>query len=100
MIKHIVIWRMKKGAAGASHNENAAKLKQRIEALPESISEIRHIEVGIHKGGAQPTTDVALYSEFADWTALEAYQQHPAHQEVVAFVRAVTEDRRVVDYEC
>ena len=83
MIKHIVIW----------------KLKADIEALKSEIPEIKHIEVGINMSGSDQSGDVVLYSEFAELADLQIYQNHPAHQEVVAFVNEVVSERRVVDYE-
>ncbi|GEB95325.1 hypothetical protein GCM10009724_21580 [Microbacterium lacticum] len=43
--------------------------------------------------------DVALVADFADQAALEAYQTHPDHQVVVAYVRSVVADRVAVDFE-
>jgi quinol monooxygenase YgiN len=40
-----------------------------------------------------------LYAEFDDREALDAYQQHPLHLDAVAIVKAVTTDRRVVDWQ-
>ncbi|GAA4342647.1 hypothetical protein GCM10023087_02230 [Microbacterium rhizosphaerae] len=43
--------------------------------------------------------DVALVADFEDAQALDAYQTHPVHQEVVAYVRSVVSDRVAVDFE-
>lgn len=116
MIKHIVLWRLKDHAMGASKKENAEKLKSLLEALRDTIKEIKLLEVGINAeasphaavahGIVPPATlahpcaaDVALYSEFANWDALAAYQQHPAHLKVAGFVQEIRLERHVVDYE-
>ncbi len=48
MIKHIVLWRLKDHAMGASKNENAKKLKALLESLRDNLREIKHLEVGIN----------------------------------------------------
>lgn len=116
MIKHIVLWRLKDHAMGTSKKENAEKLKSLLEALRDTINEIKHLEVGINAEAAPHTAvahgivppatlahpcaaDVALYSEFASWDDLAAYQQHPAHLKVAGFVQEIRLERHVVDYE-
>jgi hypothetical protein len=41
---------------------------------------------------------VVLCAEFDDLEDLSAYSNHPAHQEVVAFIRNLVSETRVVDY--
>jgi hypothetical protein len=55
--------------------------------------------VGIDVAHTPDSSDVALYAEFASRDALDAYQPHPAHQEIVGFLKDVRSERRVVDYE-
>lgn len=98
MIKHIVIWKLKDEAAGRTKAENAQKLKADIEALADVIPEIKRIEVGLNWAASDQAGDVALYSEFASRKDLDTYQNHPAHQAVVAFVKEIVTERRVVDY--
>lgn len=100
MVKHIVIWKLKDDEGEAAKQRNALKMKLDIEALVQHIPEIIAIEVGFNFGGSDQAGDVALYSEFADRAALDTYLQHPAHLEVVRFVRDIVSERRVVDYEC
>ncbi len=99
MIKHIVFWRLKENAEGASKEENAATLKQILEALKESIPEIIHIEVGMNGIESPAAFEVALYSEFASFDDLKIYQAHPEHLKCKEFVEKVTSERAVVDYE-
>jgi heme-degrading monooxygenase HmoA len=56
------------------------------------------LEVGIDFSRENDSSDVVLYSEFDSNDALQAYQAHPAHAEVVPFVKSVRAERRVVDY--
>ena len=50
-----------------------------------------------------PTTenssDLVLVTRFESRAALAAYQVHPEHQAVAAFVTQVAAERRLVDYE-
>ncbi len=99
MIKHIVMWRLKDSAAGASREENAKKLKQSLEDLKDKIGDIKALEVGINFNSSPAAFDVVLYSEFADRDGLDAYQNHPEHLKIVDFVGEIRTDRAVVDYE-
>jgi len=99
MIKHIVMWTLKDEAADASKADNARTMKQMLEALAGLIPCLGKIEVGIDVFAAAPACDVILYSEFASRADLDAYQIHPEHQKVVAFVKQVAASRSVVDYE-
>jgi hypothetical protein len=63
------------------------------------VPSIVTFEVGINALPAETATDACLVSTFADLAGLQAYIDHPAHQEVVAFIRQVVAERRVADYE-
>ncbi len=99
MIKHIVMWRLKEFAAGASREENAKKLKESLEDLKDQIEDIKAIEVGINFNSSPAAFDVVLYSEFSDMEGLDAYQNHPEHLKIVDFVGEIRSDRAVGDYE-
>ncbi|HML95173.1 MAG TPA: Dabb family protein [Thermodesulfobacteriota bacterium] len=99
MIKHIVMWRLKDFAAGASREENAKKLKESLEDLKDRVEDIKALEVGINFNSSPAAFDVVLYSEFEDRRGLDAYQNHPEHLKIVDFVGEIRTDRAVVDYE-
>ena len=42
--------------------------------------------------------DLSLYSTFDSKEDLQAYAVHPAHMEVVALIKSVTSESKVVDY--
>lgn len=96
MIKHIVMWRLSEGAGAKA--DNALELKRRLEGLNGKIPGLLKLEVGIDFSRESESSDVVLYSEFDSHAALQAYQAHPAHAEVVPFVKTVRAERRVVDY--
>ncbi len=95
MIIHIVSWRLKE----ANKAENAALIKEKLEALRGVIPEIHKIEVGIDFSRVETSADLAVYSEFKNRADLQAYIVHPAHQEVVSFIKEVIAERRLIDYE-
>jgi hypothetical protein len=99
MIVHIVFWRLHATANGKSKNDNALETKKRFEALRPIISGMHRLEVGIDFAATEQSSDVALYAEFDSREALDAYQAHPAHQAVAAFLAPLRTERRVVDYE-
>lgn len=99
MIKHIVMWTLKDSAEGADKAANAAKMKSLLEALPGLIPLIRELEVSTDVFAAAPACDIILYTTFDSRADLDAYQVHPEHQKVVAFVKQVVASRSMVDYE-
>ncbi len=98
MLKHIVLFKLKDHAEGATREENAKKIKSQLEALPAKIPQIRSLEVGINRVPSDAAYDVALITEFSDEKDLAIYVKHPDHVRVAEFVGKVREGRAVVDY--
>ena len=97
MIRHIVAWRL----ATEDPAEKAAqgrKIAEDLLALQGVVPSIEAISVGPDVVGGT-NWDVALVAGVADQAALDAYQNHPDHQAVVAYVRSVVADRVAVDFE-
>ncbi len=90
MVKHIVVWQIKEGVAA----EQKQEMKRKLDALISRIPRLLKIEAGIGFDGET----MSLYSEFVSKEALEVYQAHPAHQEIVAFVKKFVVSRVVCDY--
>lgn len=99
MIKHLVMWKLKDLAEGATKEQNARKMKADLEALKDKIPQVRKIEVGLNFLPSDAAYDVALYSEFESEEDLALYQKHPDHRSVGAFVEKIRESRVVVDYK-
>ena len=95
MIKHIVMWRVQ----SENRSQKIEAMKSRLEALPALIPEIVEYEVGLNFNGSERAMDLVLISSFANREDLTTYSNHPAHQEVVQFIRTVSEHAGVVDYE-
>ena len=94
MIVHIVMFDFKK----ENRAENIAKTKVMLEALVEKIAPLLSMEVGIDFNGSERAMDLSLISTFETKEGLSEYATHPAHLEVVAFIKEVTELSKVVDY--
>jgi hypothetical protein len=88
MIVHIVFWRLHEvGLNGKPKAENAAEMKRQLEGLVGVIPGLRTCHVGIDFAHTPDSADVAMYMEFESKEALEAYHPHPAHKEVIAFLK-------------
>ena len=94
MVKHIVMFDFK----NENKKENLEKAKNMLEALLESIPSLKAMEVGINFSQEERAMDLSLYSTFEDKAGLEAYAIHPAHLEVVTFIKSVATASKVSDY--
>ena len=99
MLKHIVMWKIKDSQEGVEKNELMDRIKRELEGLKSAIAEIKVMEVGKNSNKLPTSFDIALYSEFESKEDLEIYKEHPEHVKVAQFVRQVTTDAVVVDYE-
>lgn len=95
MIVHIVMFEFKE----ENKAQNLVKTKAMLEALVEKIEPLESMEVGIDFMQSERSFDLVLTSTFADKAGLSTYATHPAHLEVVDFIKAVTSLAKVVDYE-
>lgn len=96
-IRHIVAWQVAAEDA-ALKAEHARGIADRLLALEGVVPEILSISAG-PEALYEQNWDVAVVADFAGREALERYQIHPAHQEVVAYVRSVVSGRVAVDFE-
>lgn len=95
MIVHIVMFQFKE----KDKSENTLKAKAMLEALVPKIDPLLSMEVVIDFSGSERAMDLSLISTFETKEGLAEYAVHPAHLEVVAFIKEVTTQSRVVDYE-
>ncbi len=98
-MKHIVFWKLKEEAEGHRKDENAKKVKERLEALNGRIEGLLQLEVGIDLSDSEYSSDLVLYSEFGKREDLKVYQSHPEHRALLPFLQSICIERRVVDYE-
>lgn len=99
MINHIVLWKLKDFAEGASKKENALRVKAMLEDMRGKVPGMLRLEVGLNFESSDSACDVSLYTEFESRQALDGYQIHPEHRKVKEFLPLVRSERYVVDYE-
>jgi hypothetical protein len=99
MIKHIVFWRLKDSAHGNDKATNARLIKEQLEGLRGRIPGLLKLEVGFDFVRADTSSEIALYTEMQSRAALDAYQVHPLHKAVGAFIKEAVSERRAVDYD-
>jgi hypothetical protein len=95
-LRHVVAWKIA-ATDPATRDEHARGVADRLSALVGVVPSIGALSVGPNVIAGN--WDVALVADFADEAALDAYQTHPDHQAVVAYVRSVVSDRVAVDFE-
>lgn len=98
MIRHVVSWKLAEADA-AVRGEQAREVAARLNALMGVIPELRTVTAGANIAYPDVNWDVTLVADVDSLEALEAYQVHPAHQEVGAYIRTVVASRVAVDFE-
>ncbi len=94
MLVHIVMFQFKE----ENKETNMSRVKEMLEALPGKIDTLKSMEVGIDISRSERSFDMVLVSTFENQEGLDVYAPHPAHQEVVHFIKEVTVLSKVVDY--
>ena len=78
--------------------KNIKIVQEKLENLVAKIESLESMEVGVNFTDSPRAFDLSLYSTFADKEALQAYAIHEEHLKVVAFIKDVTTQSKVVDY--
>jgi len=100
MIRHIVMWKLKEKAQGASKEKNAQKLKLILEGLRTNIDEIKAVEVGIQTNHEDNDAfDVVLICDFETELDFQMYTRNAHHQKAITFIESVADKRYYVDYK-
>jgi len=97
-LRHVVTWKMA-ATDPAERVEHARGVASRLEGLVGVVPSIRALTAGVNALAIEGNWDVTLIADFDDAAGLDAYQVHPAHQEVVGYVRSVSGGRSAVDFE-
>ena len=98
MLKHIVLFKLKESLSATVKQDVMNRFKAAIEALPATISTIRHIHVGFNVNPAEQW-DICLDSEFDNLEDMKAYATHPAHLAAAGLLKDAKEGRACTDYE-
>lgn len=102
MIRHVVMWKLKDKAEGATKEKNAEKMKLILEGLKANIDEIKNVEVGINitEDDDEPGSafDVVLISDFETELDYTMYTRNAHHKKAISFINSVIDQRYFVDY--
>ena len=94
MIVHIVMFKFKE----ENRTQNIKIVEQKLGDLVEKIDVLQSMEVGVDFNGSERAFDLSLYSTFESKENLKTYATHPEHLKVVALIKEVTQESKVVDY--
>jgi hypothetical protein len=97
-IRHVVSWKLA-AEDDSVRAEQAAEVARRLLALDGVVPQLRAISAGPNVAYPDANWDVTLIADFDSVAELEEYQVHPAHEQVVAYVRSVVASRVAVDFE-
>ena len=95
MVVHCVFFRMK---PDYKNQEEIARLGRMLKDLRNTVPSLRSLELGINQSDEARAMDLSIITRFDDWEGLRAYAVDPHHQELIAHVKQVCEETRVVDY--
>ena len=95
MLQHYVLIRYEKNAG----EQHIAEFCRRMQGLRSVIDGIEHLEIGRDILHDARSWDLILIMRFASIAALRAYQQHPEHQNVMAFNQPFVAAVASVDFE-
>ena len=94
MITHILTFKFTDRSA-----EHLASCKAKLDGLVGVVPSLRSMVVGINVVDSPRAHDLGLIATFDDLDGLQAYQVHPAHEEVATYLRSVAETIAAVDFE-
>ncbi|MBI1821668.1 MAG: Dabb family protein [Nitrospirae bacterium] len=94
MITHLVLFKLSDPSPAAIQ-----KTKEVLVNMDGKIPELRSVTVGIDVIRSPRSYDLALITKFDSVQALQAYQNHPVHQEVLRYIASVKESSISVDFE-
>lgn len=94
MLTHTVMFKLKDRSL-----ENVQKTRDVLMGLKGKIPFLLEIEVGMDVLHSERSYDLVLLSKFATLEDQNNYQVHPAHLEVLKYMKTVVESAASVDFE-
>ena len=94
VITHIVTFKLTD-----DRREEADRCKALLDGLVGVVPSLRSMVVGVNVVASPRAHTLALIATFDDLAGLEAYQVHPAHEEVAGALRAASSSIAAVDFE-
>ena len=97
MLRHVVSWKL---ATDDPERKSAqsAEIARRLTALVPLVPSIHQLTVGADTAATAGNWDLVMIADYDDAEGLAAYQTHPEHRKVAAFIRSVISDRTCVDF--
>lgn len=92
MIRHIVMWKMRRA-------DDAQRFKHLLESCKGLVPGMLEFDVAVRTPGLEATQDVVLVSAFVDAAAMDAYLNHTLHQSVAKVLAGMYASRDVLDYD-
>ena len=74
-------------------------VKEGLLSLYGRVPSLRCAEVGQDVLHSDASYDMCLICTFDDMPGFIEYRDHPEHQKVLAYIKQVISDRKVIDYE-
>ena len=93
MLVHVVLFKLNDPS-----EENIFGIINRLKSLKERIPILLGLEVGADIVQSDRSYDIALIARFDNRERLDEYQNHPAHLEVLAYMRPRIEVSKAVDF--
>lgn len=94
MITHVVLFRLKDRSP-----ESVARAREVLLSMEGRIPQLRSLQAGADVLHTERSFDLCLIARFNSLEDLQAYQDHPVHQEAVAYMNQVRDATVTVDYE-
>lgn len=99
MVRHVILWKLKKTFNDGEKKKIVEDMKANLEALVGVVPGLISLDVNI-KPLASSNADVMLDSLLENEEALKGYQIHPEHVKVAdGYVRPYTDVRMCMDVE-
>ena len=99
MISHVVMFGIR-GKEGRTPLQEAARLGEKLMALPAEIPFLKKMEVGVNSELApEDNAQLVLIADFDSIEDCAMYTIHPAHMAVAEEIGTVKTSRCCVDYE-
>ncbi|HUG50131.1 MAG TPA: Dabb family protein [Terrimesophilobacter sp.] len=97
MLRHVVSWKLAAEDREVKSTQSA-EIQRRLATLVPLVPSIRQLTVSADTAATAGNWDLVLIADYDDADGLAAYQTHPEHQKVAAFIRSVISDRTCVDF--
>lgn len=93
MIVHVVLFQLHRP------EETGSVLIEKIKGLREAVPSLESIRAGQNIVKNDRSYDVGIIAQFKDKAALRAYDEHPAHREVLSYIKEISRNIVAVDWE-